>query len=113
MQPIAALSRIEKIRFKVGPKINQLTALVDRMRGLRADHTRGARAAAAARVHASSKEAAREQLDRNHSSWRRQGNFRKARIPGAGSVDQLNFEFARNKNSMTVFMLRLRRVYHN
>jgi hypothetical protein len=113
MQPIAAFSGIEELRSKAGPKINQLTAPLNPMRGLRAEHSRGARAAAAARAHAGRKQAVGVRLDNHNRSSRRRQNLHKARTLGADSVDQLNFEFARNKNSMTVFMLRLRRVYHN
>ena len=113
MQPIAAFSGIEELRSKVGPKINQLTAPLNSMRGLRAEHSRGVEAARAASTHADRKEAVGVRLDNHNRSSRRLQNLRKVLTLGADSVDQLNFEFARNKNSMAVFMLRLRRVYHN
>ena len=45
MQRTAALRRIEGMRFKVGPKINQLTALGNSMHGFSAVHSRGVEAA--------------------------------------------------------------------
>jgi len=112
MQRIAALSRIEKMRFKIRPTINRLTALVDPLRIFFADHSRGVEAASAASTHANRK--VKEDEEKKTRSTRNKPHrrqFHKVSILGGDSDDQLNFEFARNKNSMNVFMIRLRRVY--
>jgi hypothetical protein len=114
MQRTAALSRIEYMRFNIRPKINKLTALVDPMRIFFADHSRGVEAASAASTHASRKlneeEEKKTQGNRNEAHRR---ILYKVSILGGDSADQLNFELASNKNSMTVFMIRLRRVYRD
>ncbi len=111
MQRNAALSRIEKMRFDVGLEINQLKAIRNAMDDyFAAVHSRGVEAATAASTHAGHKEATKERHShhRGHSHRR---NLYKVTIQNAGSADHLNFEFVRNKNSMNVFMFRLRRVY--
>ena len=114
MQSTAALSRIEKMRFNIRPKINQLTALVDPMRICFADHSCGVEAASAASAHAGRK--VKEEEEKRAQGLRKGAHRRKLHkvsILDGDSVDQLNFEFARNKNSMAVFMIRLRRVYRD
>ena len=111
MQRAAATSRIEKMRFNVGPEINQLTAIRNAMIDYFSTvHSRGVEAAAAASTRAGHKgpEGDRSSHHRRHTHRR---NLNKVSILNTDSLDQLNFEFARNKNSMTVFMIRLRRVY--
>ena len=54
---------------------------------------------------------AEEKQSGNHWIQFRSRTLRKKISVQTDLVDQLNFEFARNKNSMTVFMIRLRRVY--
>ncbi len=101
------------MRFNIRPKINQLTALVDPMRIFFADHSRGAEAASAASAHAG--RIMKEEEKRTHGNRHRphRRKLRKVSILGADSADQLNFELARNKNSITVFTIRLRRVYRD
>jgi hypothetical protein len=72
MQRTAALSRIEKMRFSVGPKSNQLTALGNTMYVFPAVHSRGVEAAAAASIRAGHKEAeeGRSSIHRNRSNER-------------------------------------------
>jgi hypothetical protein len=111
MQRTAAPSRIEKMQFDVGLEINQLTAIRNAMDDyFAAVHSRGVEAATAASTRAGHKgaEAERSSNHRRHSHRR---NLNKVSILNSDSVEQLNLEFARNKNSMTVFMIRLRRVY--
>jgi hypothetical protein len=111
MQSIAASSKIEKMRFNVGLEINQLTVIRNAMHDyFAAVHCRGVEAATAASTHAGYKrvEGERSSNHRRHSHRR---NLNKVSILNSDSVEQLNFEFARNKNSMNVFMIRLRRVY--
>jgi hypothetical protein len=99
------------MRFNVGPQINQLTAIRNAMDDFFATvHSRGVEAAAAASTHAGYKEAGEERYG-NHGSHSHRRNLHKVSILRADSVDQLNFEFARNKNSMTVLTICLRRVY--
>ena len=101
------------MRFKIRPKINQLTALVDPMRIFFADHSRGVEAAAEASTHAG--RIMKEEETRIHGKRHRphRCKLHKVSILGANSADQLNFELARNKNSISVFMIRLRRVYRD
>jgi hypothetical protein len=111
MQRTAATSRIKEMRFNVGPKINQLTVIRNAMHDcFAAAHSRRVEAAMAASTRAGRKGAqeGRSSNDRNQLHRR---NMNKLSILNADSADQLNFEFARNKNSMNVFMIRLRRVY--
>ena len=102
------------MRFNIRPKINHLTALVDPMRICFADHSCGVEAASAASTHAGRKlkieEEKRTQGNRNEAHRR---ILHKVSILGGDSADQLNFELARNKKSMAVFMIRLRRVYRS
>ena len=97
-------------RPNVGPKSNQLTASGNAMDGLTAVHSRGVEAATAASTHAGHKEAQQE-WSSIHRGQPHRRNLQKITILSADLDDQLNFEFARNKNSMNVFMIRLRRVY--
>ena len=102
------------MRFEIRPTINRLTALVDRLRIFFADHPRGVEAATAASTHAGRK--VKEEEEKRTQEIRKGAHRRKLHkvsILGGDSVDQLNFEFARNKNSMAVFMIRLRRVYRD
>jgi hypothetical protein len=110
MQRTAATSGIEEMRFNVGPMTNKPTALANSMRAYPAVHSQGVGAAAAASTHTGRNEAKEERSDNNRSQSHRRKLY-KVRILGADLADQLNFEFARNKYSMTVFMIRLRRVY--
>ena len=111
MQRTAALSRIEKMRFDVGLEINQLTAIRNAMADyFAAVHSRGVEAATAASTRAGNNGAEGERSS-NHRRHSHRRNLNKVSILNSDSFDQLNFEFARNKNSMTVFMIRLRRVY--
>lgn len=98
------------MRSNVGPKSNQLTAIGNAMDGFAAVHSRGVEAATAASTHAGHKEREEKQSG-NHWIQFRSRTLRKKISVQTDLVDQLNFEFARNKNSMTVFMIRLRRVY--
>ena len=98
------------MRHNVGPKSNQLTAIGNSMDGFAAVHSRGVEAATAASTHAGHNGAEGERSS-NHRRQSHRRNLNKVSILNSDSVDQLNFEFARNKNSMTVFMIRLRRVY--
>jgi hypothetical protein len=106
----AALSRIEEMRFNMGPKSNQLTALGNMMCDFPADDSRGVEVATAASTHAGHK-GVEEERSSNPRRQSHRRNLHKVSILNTDSVEQLNFEFARNKNSMKVFMIRLRRVY--
>jgi len=97
------------MRFNVWPKSNQLAAFGNSTDGFAADHSRGVEAAKAASTHAGRKE---KDWTGNHPLQARGRNLQKAGILTADFSNQLNFGFTRNKNSMTVFMHRLRRVYH-
>jgi hypothetical protein len=111
MQRTVALSRIEKMRVDVGLEINQLTAIRNAMDDyFAAVHSRGVGAAPAASTRAGHKVVEGERSG-NHRRRSHRRNLNKGTILNTDSVDQLNFEFARNENSMTVFMIRLRRVY--
>jgi hypothetical protein len=112
MQRTAAPSRIEKMQSDVGLEINQLTAIRNAMDDyFAAVHSRGVEAATAASTHAGHNgvEGERSSNHRRHSHRRK---LNKVSILNSDSIDQLNFEFTKNKNSMDVFMLRLRRIYH-
>jgi len=109
MQRAAAFRRIIRMRFNVWPKSNQPTAIGNSTHGFAADHSRGVEAATAASTHACRKE---KDWTGNHPLQARSRNLQKVGILTADFSDQLNFGFARNKNSMPVFMHRLRRVYH-
>jgi hypothetical protein len=98
------------MRSDVRPKTNQLTAIEDSTRALVAENSRGVGAAATASTHADHK---RKAGASHHLSSPQSWKLQKAGILGTDFVDQLNFEFARNKNSIAIFMHRLRRVYHN
>jgi hypothetical protein len=82
------------------------------MCGFPLDDSRGVEAASAASTHAGQEESEEGRLS-NHRSQSHRRNLHKISILGADLVDQLNFEFVRNKNSMSVFMIRLRRVYQD
>jgi hypothetical protein len=110
MQRTVALQRIDRMRFDVGPESNQLTAIGNSVDGFAEVHSRGVEAAVAASTHAGHKEGEEKQSD-NHCSQLRVRTLRKKISVQTGLVDQLNFEFMQNKNSMAVFMIRLRRVY--
>jgi hypothetical protein len=64
-----------------------------------------------ASTHAGHQQAA-EGHSGNHQGQLHKRNLRIKSSLKAESVNQLKFGFARNKNSMTVFMLHLGRVYH-
>jgi len=98
------------MRFNVWPKSNQLAAFGNSTDGFAADHSRGVEAAKAASTHAGLNEAEKER-SRIHRGQPHRRNLQKITILSTDLDDQLNFEFARNKNSMNVFMIRLRRVY--
>jgi hypothetical protein len=110
MQRTAALSRIEEVRFNVGPKSHQPTTLGNMTCDFPADDSRGVEAATAAPTHAGHK-GVQEERSSNPRRQSHRRNLPKVSILNPDPFDQLNFEFARNKNSMTVFMIRLRRVY--
>ena len=110
MQRAAALRRIDRMRFDVRPKSNQLTAIGNSTHGFAEVHSRGVEAALAASTHAGRKEA-EEERSHKYRSQSRVRNLGKVSILGSDSGDQLNFELVRNKDSMAVFMIRLRRVY--
>ena len=100
------------MRFDVRPKSNQLTAIGNSTHGFAEVHSRGVEAALAASTHAGHKhKEAEKERSSNHRSQSRSRKLRKVSILGSDSGDQLNFELVRNKNSMAVFMIRLRRVY--
>ena len=108
MQSTAALQRIDGMKFYVWPMSNQLTAIGNAMDDLAAVHSRGVEAATAASTHAGHEEGKRSS---NHRGQPHRRKLQKISIHSADLDGQLNFEFARNKNSMDVFMIRLRRVY--
>jgi len=108
MEPTTALQRNNEMRFDVRPKSNQLTAIGNAMDDLAAVHSRGVEAATAASTHAGHEEGKRSS---NHRGQPHRRKLQKISIHSADLDGQLNFEFARNKNSMNVFMIRLRRVY--
>ena len=111
MQRTVAPSRIEKMQGDVGSEINQLTAIRNAMNDyLVSVHSRGVEAAMAASTRTGHK-GVEEERSSNHRSQLHRRNLNKVSILNTDSVDQLNFEFARNKTSMPVFMIRLRRVY--
>ena len=110
MQRTAALWRINRMRFDARPKSNQLTAIGNSVDGFAEVHSRGVEAAVAASTHAGHKEREEKQPD-NHCGRLRGRTLRKKISVQTDLVDQLNFEFAQNKNSMSVFTIRLRRVY--
>jgi hypothetical protein len=112
MQPTAALQRIEMMRCDAGPESNQLTALGNRMCGFLAEDSRGVEAAVAASTHAGH-EVAEGERSSSHRGKPHKRILRRKITLQSGLVDQLKFEFTRNKNSMTVFMIRLRRVYRD
>jgi hypothetical protein len=110
MQRTAALSEIEEMQFDVGPKSNQLTALGNTMCGFPAADSRGVEAVSAASTQAGHQGVEEERSCNPHRQSHRR-KLHKVSILNADSIEQLNFEFAGNKNSMKVFMIRLRRVY--
>ncbi len=99
------------MRFNLGPMTNQLTAIGNSMQSSVALDSQGVEAATAASTRAGHKEAEEERL-RNHRSPSHRRNWSKVSILVADLVE-LNFEFGRNKNSMGVFTIRLRRVYQD
>jgi len=110
MQHTAALQKIDGMKFHVGPKTNQLTAFEDAMRRFTAVRSRRVEAAMPASTHAGHQGALEQCLGARGSAVR--SSLLWIQISGnADFMDQLNFESARNKNPMTVFMIRLRRVY--
>lgn len=111
MPRAVAPQRIDRLRFNVGPNSNQLTALGNTF-GFPAAGSRGVEAATAASTHAGHKEAEDERSSNDCDQLYTRTLRKKIRLR-AGSVDQLNFEFARNKDLMTVFIIRLRRVYQD
>jgi len=110
MQRTAVLRRIDRMRPNVGPKSNQLTASGNSAHEHAGIDSRGVEAAVAASTHAGLDEA-EEERSRIHRGQPHRRNLQKITILSTDLDDQLNFEFARNKNSMNVFMIRLRRVY--
>jgi hypothetical protein len=112
MQRAAALQGIEGMRFNVRPKSNQLTAIGNAMDGFAEGHSRRVEAAAAASTQAGQREI-KDAMTGNHHGRPRDGKLRNVIILSADFVDQLDFEFAGNKNSMNVLMNRLRRVYRD
>jgi hypothetical protein len=110
MQRTAALQRIDKMRFDVRPKSNQLTAIGNSTDSFFTDDSRGVEVAFAASTHAGHEEAKEERSINPRESMHGRTMHKKISLM-VDSVDQLNFEFKRNKNSMGVFTIRLRRVY--
>jgi hypothetical protein len=80
------------------------------MHGVDAVNSWGVEAAAAASTHAGHKKA-EEKPSNIHRGRFHNGTLHKKISLTVGLAEQLNFEFARNKNSMNVFTIRLRRVY--
>jgi hypothetical protein len=72
-------------------------------------HSRGVEAAMAASTRAGHN-AVEGERSRNHHRQLHRRNLNKVSILNADLDDQLNCEFTRNKNSMNVFTIRLRRV---
>jgi hypothetical protein len=112
MQRTVALQRTGMLRCNVGPKSNQLTALGNSIGGFVAEGSRGVVAALAASTHACHSEANGKRSS-NHVGRRHRRILHKKIRLRVDLVDQLNFEFSRNKNSMGVFTIRLRRVYQD
>jgi hypothetical protein len=112
MQFTLALRRIEMLRCNVGPNGNQLTALENKKGVFSEVDSRGVEAAAAASAQAVHTQANGKRPG-NHRGRLRGRTLHKKISLQTDLVGQLNFEFIRNKNSMTVFMIRLRRVYQN
>ena len=110
IQPAGALQGIEMLRFHVGPKSNHHTALGNKIRGFKADDSRGVEAAVAASTRAGRKDGKGQQPTNDRGRLNSWASRKKISLK-VGLDDQLNFEFTRNKNSMNVFMIRLRRVY--
>jgi hypothetical protein len=110
MQPTVAFQRIDLSRFDAGPKSNQAIVPGKTTHSFPAIHSGKVEAAAAASTHSgrpeSEKESPSHGRDGSHS-----GNFRGEMSVRTNLDDQLNFEFDGNKNSITAFMIRLRRVY--
>jgi hypothetical protein len=98
------------MRSDVRPKSNQLTAIGNSTHCFDAVDSWGVEATTAASTHAGHKESKEKPLS-NHGGQFHNGILHKKLSLTVGLVDQLNFEFARNKNSMNVFTIRLRRVY--
>jgi len=114
MQRTVALQRTGMLRCNVGPKSNQLTALGNSIGGFVAEGSRGVEAAMAASTHACHSEAEANGIwSSNHVGRRHRRILHKKISLKVDLVDQLNFEFSRNKNSMGVFTIRLRRVYQD
>jgi len=113
MQRNAASRTIDGMRFDVGPKSNQLTAIGNSLRGCLQFALGELRPRpGGASTHAGRKKEIEEKRSGNHRGQSHKGNLRRESSLKANSADQLKFEFAGNKNSMRVFMLRLGRVYH-
>jgi hypothetical protein len=115
MQRAAALSRIDRVRFNVGPKSNQLTALGNTMCDFPMNDSRGVEAASAASTHAGFNEAMGYKYTiekcRTGFGFAALAEFAQRISDESKKMDQLNFESAGNKNSIDVFIIRLRRVY--
>ena len=87
MQRTAATSRIEEIRFYVGPKINQLTAIRNAMHDcFAAICSRRVEAAMAASTRAGHKDGREVQHSKRHSDSHRR-NSHKVSIQNADSFD--------------------------
>jgi hypothetical protein len=97
------------MKFDVRPKSNQLTAIGNLTNGFDTENSRGGEAATAASSRAGFPE---KDLKSNRSSQPQARKLQKISILSADLCGQLKFEFTGNKNSMLVFMHRLRRVYH-
>jgi hypothetical protein len=110
MQRTAALQGIEMLRINVGPKSNQITAIGNSAHEHAAVDSRGVDAATAASTHAGHK-VAEEEGPSNHRGPFQGRTLHKKISLRVDSIDQLNFEFKRNKHLMNVFTIRLRRVY--
>jgi hypothetical protein len=82
MQRSAALSRIEKMRFNVRPKINQPSAPVSSMRALAAVHSQRVEVATAASTHVGHKEVEDERPS-GHRSQSHRRNLHKVSILNA------------------------------
>jgi len=113
MQRTAALQKTDMLRSNMRPKSNQVTALGNSLCGFAADDSRGVEAAAmSASTHASHTEANGKRPGHHRGRPHRRTLHKKITLQ-TDLVDQWNFEFTRNKNSMGVFTIRLRRVYQD
>ncbi len=99
------------MRFVVGPNSKQLRALRNTVCGFSLLNFRGAEVTKVASAHAGCHENAVEESPSGIRSLRRGMNLRNGNSTRMENVNQLNFECVRNKNSIAVFIIRLRRVY--